>query len=285
MQAAALFVDLREDPRLLLLGALELGDVARHADQPHHPALVVSPWRLGVEHDAGALRRGHQLLEELHRAGLDHLAIVLEDRATDRGVLEELTIGVADDLFPRLAQQRQQRSVHQREPALQVLHVNRLGDGVDHRAQQRLALAQRFLGPLARGDVVVRADDALDRPVGGEHRRGAHQHPGDRFPAGQPNADQFVGHRLAREHRFANGVLVERELLPIGIEDLPAAPVGVVDVLDVGVGGQPEQRQEPLVEEGEAPLCVDEGDRRRDVLHEGAQRALLAIGFVHREGK
>ncbi len=241
---------LLEQPHPLGLRRLLVGDVARDADDPDHPPLVVpvgalggeQPARLAVDRDllleGAGLGRGHQLPVELH-----HL----------RRALEVVDLAVVDPDHPldRTPHPLGAGAVHHQVPADEVLHVDRVARRLDDRVEQLVALAERLLRALV-GDrrrhharhrleeehlllgeparlAGVRGEHAVGLRGAADHHRDRAHHPehgvAGRLPVAQI-ARRVAHHRgLAGEEREPElevGVDGDRALLP----GLQVPPVG-----------------------------------------------------------
>src|ERR1051326_1376078 len=85
-------VDLARQQRLALLGLLAVGDVHRHAADPHHAAGRIEAWRRGAEApahlavrtlDAEFILRGLPLLEQLFDGKLQAVPVVRMNERAD----------------------------------------------------------------------------------------------------------------------------------------------------------------------------------------------------------
>ena len=81
-----------------------------------------------------------------HVARLDHPAVVVAV-LLGQGAGEEVEVGLADDLVERQAQRRAEFLVAEREPALQVLPEDALGQALDERVIEPLRGPQGILDP------------------------------------------------------------------------------------------------------------------------------------------
>ena len=144
----------------------------------------------------------------------------------------DLVVGVAEHLLPA-------RRVHDRA-GFEVPVPDAFLRAGERQRQPLFALAQRRLGPLALGDVEVRADDAHDRsagPGGPESRARA------RGCSGRPCA--AAGTRLRRSVRRARTLSFScwRQRLVVGMQQaLPGADVGFDLVLGVAEHLLPSRR-------------------------------------------
>ena len=124
---------LREGAKLLFaltlgrLGLLARGDVASHTDDAEHKAVRVAIRRLGGEERARALRRGHDLLDDLGLPGLDDATVVLHHGACNGRVVVNLSVCLADDLPGRLAHRITCRRVGQQDAAARSFKEDRVG--------------------------------------------------------------------------------------------------------------------------------------------------------------
>ena len=129
----------------LLLEPLQFRHVARHADQADHVSLgvAIDAFRrlIGARHARG----GETLLERLQRAGLDHLAIVVDDRSR-RLRCEQCRVVLTDHLLDGLAEQPRAGRVDHQVAAVEILDEHRVRRAFDDGAEQAVAFDESALG-------------------------------------------------------------------------------------------------------------------------------------------
>ena len=140
------------------LGLLALGDVARHAQHAHQSALGVVQRRLdrlGLDHAAiggdpegflvdGWLTGGHRLL-------------VLPAEEGRQIMVEEVEVGLAEDVSLAMPEQAFERRIEGQVNALRILQPDHVGDGADQRVETPFAGQRRQFRLLALGDVLDHA--------------------------------------------------------------------------------------------------------------------------------
>jgi hypothetical protein len=137
---------------------------------------------------------------------------------------------------------------------------------LDLHLQLVFRIAQRLLGLLALGDVVIRADEPANSALVVEHRLGADQHPSEILARRGFHGHQFVLHGSARYRRLAHRVFVRVQENALFVEDLPLAPIPIVDVLDESLVGEVKHLKESPVDDAEPAPVVDQCHRRLQVL-------------------
>ncbi|AUX48812.1 uncharacterized protein SOCE26_103530 [Sorangium cellulosum] len=136
----------------VLLGAHALGDVHAHPAGAQDPALLVAERERGPEIDAHPVGcRDADLRADGHRGGY-RLGVHVPEHVRDRRG-DDIVQGLPYDLVPVLARERLELPVHDPVAALLVLHVDEQRRVLDHRLQQRDALAELRLGLHLRRDV------------------------------------------------------------------------------------------------------------------------------------
>ena len=150
--------DVVDEPQLRLLelrgGLLHLGDVARDADEPDDlPGLVAHGKFRGQEPALASVRRGKRLLAVDGRlAGRDHLHVVRMVKLGDLPATRQFEHGFADAREFGPSVEGVVGFVLQQVAALAVFAKNRVGHGIEQRAdEQALAGRRGRIGGRERG--------------------------------------------------------------------------------------------------------------------------------------
>ena len=151
------FVDLLGEPRLivaqLLLDALQLGDVARHAEDAERRPVIVVERHLGAQEHGRSLAIGieHALLDGVALAGLEQgLGLGLED-GRELGA-PDIGHRLADDVrgVGGPAEDPRRRRVGQLEAPVGIAHPDRVGRGFEQFEKQGRGFAGLPLAVLQR---------------------------------------------------------------------------------------------------------------------------------------
>ncbi len=123
----------------------QLGHVVRNAEEAERLAVAIAVDTLCDQIRLRAALAGRDTLEDVRRAGREHLPIVLDEMAR-RFVGIELEIVLTDDLLRRLPEKPRRGFVHEHVPPVEIFDEDRVGRRLDDRLQNLKAVRNRLRG-------------------------------------------------------------------------------------------------------------------------------------------
>src|SRR5438874_3363461 len=102
---------------------------------------------LGYQKITDTLARCCRSLKDLRFPGSDHFAISL-DKLKSRFAWIQLEVGLVDDFNDRFVEKRSACRIDHQVSTSQVFDKDRVTGSFNHRIQDAVAFAQRFLGPF-----------------------------------------------------------------------------------------------------------------------------------------